>query len=161
MGILTCREDFEFVLFCKSAFAAKKSFFYRERSMMRNVRSQDCVFHCAVTCRRRATSRADLSWLPPGGCCPPVPTPGPDARAETHRYGKKRQKANLFDVLHFQKETLLKWFYGWYHSEKQHVHGCLGSQALLHQAFFHLPTRLLMAPDAASPTWWCQHAVWL
>lgn len=137
----------------------KKFFLQREKHDEKLEESRLCFSLCSYLQKSHEQSRADLSWLPPEGCCPPVPTPGPDARAETHRYGKKRQKANLFDVLHFQKETLLKWFYGWYHSEKQHVHGCLGSQALLHQAFFHLPTRLLMAPDAASPTWWCQHAV--
>lgn len=120
----------------------KKVFLQREKYDEELEESRLCFLLCSYLQEKsREQGRADLSWLPSGGCCSPMPTPGLDSRAETHSSGRKRQKENLFDVLHFQKEMLLlKWFCGWNHNVSKL--GCLGSQALLHQAFFHLPTCL-------------------
>lgn len=163
--MFSCREDFEFVLFANLHLLPKKVFLQREKYDEELEESRLCFLLCSYLQEKsREQGRADLSWLPSGGCCSPMPTPGLDSRAETHSSGRKRQKENLFDVLHFQKEMLLlKWFCGWNHNVSKL--GCLGSQALLHQAFFHLPTclqrqMLPLQPGGANMLFDCKYWCW-
>lgn len=133
--MLSCREDFEFVLFASLHLLPKK----REKYDEELEESRLCFLLCSYLQEKsREQGRADLSWLPPGRCCPPMPTLGLYSRAETHSSGRKRQK-DLLDVLHLQREMLLKWFCGLNRSGKRHVHGCLGSRLCSTRPFFIFP----------------------